>query len=190
MAKPNGLPVVPHYTTPYTCHFIASCVETPFGEYMGGYHEGVEPNIPVLDGEPLPEDGVIELGAADSVLRYRTDGDDWKTVDTGLDGVHKPSPGRVRAGLSSVASKLSPALADRITATSYETRAIDELVTALRTGTESELSARNALAAEELIFASWESARRRGRVVLPLDIDDNPLESMIAEGVLLTGSVE
>jgi L-rhamnonate dehydratase len=61
MAKPNGLPVVPHYTTPYTCHFIASCVEVPFGEYMGGYHSGVEPNIPVIEGEPLPEDGSITL---------------------------------------------------------------------------------------------------------------------------------
>ncbi|WP_152040216.1 enolase C-terminal domain-like protein [Salinigranum salinum] len=61
MAKPNGLPVIPHYTTPYTCHFIASCAESPFGEYMGGYHTGVEPNIPVIDGEPLPEDGVIHL---------------------------------------------------------------------------------------------------------------------------------
>lgn len=62
MAKPNGLPVVPHYTTPYTCHFIASSAETPFGEYMGGYHPDVERNIPVLKDEPLPEDGTIELG--------------------------------------------------------------------------------------------------------------------------------
>jgi len=61
MAKPNGLPVVPHYTTPYTCHFIASCAESPFGEYMGGYHTGVEENINVIDGEPLPDDGTIEL---------------------------------------------------------------------------------------------------------------------------------
>jgi L-rhamnonate dehydratase len=61
MSKPNGLPVVPHYTTPYTCHFIASCPEVPFGEYMGGYHEGVHCNIPVIENEPLPEDGVIHL---------------------------------------------------------------------------------------------------------------------------------
>lgn len=33
-----------------------------FGEYMGGYHEDVEPNVPVLQDEPLPEDGTIELG--------------------------------------------------------------------------------------------------------------------------------
>jgi L-rhamnonate dehydratase len=62
MAKPNGLPVVPHYTTPYTCHFAVSSAEVPFGEYMGGYHTGVEANNPVIEGEPLPADGVIELG--------------------------------------------------------------------------------------------------------------------------------
>jgi L-rhamnonate dehydratase len=64
MAKPNGLPVIPHYTTPYTCHFIAATVESPFGEYMGGYHTGVEQNIPVLEDEPLPEDGTIDLEGA------------------------------------------------------------------------------------------------------------------------------
>jgi len=61
MAKPTDRPVVPHYTTPYTCHFILSCIESPFGEYMAGYHTGIESNIPVIEGEPLPEHGTIEL---------------------------------------------------------------------------------------------------------------------------------
>jgi len=45
-------------------------------------------------------------------------------------------------------------------------------------------SAENALNATEIIFAGYyESARRRGRVVdLPLDIEDNPLESMVDDG--------
>jgi predicted dehydrogenase len=133
--------------------------------------------------------GTIELGAEEADLRYRVDGSGWTVVDTGLDTVHKPSPGRVRSGLTTVAGKLpatvSARLTDRLSTTSYEERAIEELVTALKTGTESELSARNALAAEELIFASWESARRRGRVDLPLDIEDNPLESMVDAGDLL-----
>ena len=136
--------------------------------------------------------GVIELGADEAELRYRADGSDWTVVDTGLDTVHKPVPGRVRSGLSTVASKLPTTLSakvtDRLSTTSYEERAIEELVTALKTGTESELSANNALAAEELIFASWESARRRGRVDLPLDIEDNPLESMVADGDLVLTS--
>jgi predicted dehydrogenase len=128
--------------------------------------------------------GEIELGGDGAVLRFRVDGGDWTTVDTGLDGVHNPSPGRVRSHVTSIASRLAPGLAERLTTTTYEERAIEEIVTALREGRPSELSVDAALAAEELIFASWESARRRGRVDLPLEIDDNPLESMVADGSL------
>ncbi|WP_136600756.1 Gfo/Idh/MocA family protein [Salinigranum halophilum] len=136
--------------------------------------------------------GVIELGTDEAELRYRVDGADWTVVDTGLDTVHKPVPGRMRSGLTTVASRLpatlSSKLTDQLSTTSYEARAIEELVAALREGTASELSARHALAAEELIFASWESARRRGRVDLPLDIEDNPLESMVETGDLVLTS--
>ena len=59
-----------------------------------------------------------------------------------------------------------------------------DVVRALEEGTDSELCAANALQATEIIFACWESARRRGRVELPLDIDDNPLEEMVASGAL------
>jgi hypothetical protein len=46
------------------------------------------------------------------------------------------------------------------------------------------LSARYALQATELIFASYESSRRRGRVDLPLTIDDSPFLTMLAYGDL------
>jgi predicted dehydrogenase len=62
--------------------------------------------------------------------------------------------------------------------------AIDHVVECLNDGTEPEISARNALAVTEIIFAAWESSRRRGRVDLPLDIDDNPLEAMVESGAL------
>lgn len=45
---------------------------------------------------------------------------------------------------------------------------IQDLVDALRTGREPELSGRRALRATELIFATYESSKRRGRVDLPL----------------------
>ena len=35
-----------------------------------------------------------------------------------------------------------------------------------------------------MIFGAWESARRRGRVEFPLDIEDNPLEAMVESGEL------
>lgn len=57
-----------------------------------------------------------------------------------------------------------------------------DLVAALKTGREPELSGRRALRATELIFATYESSRRRGRVDLPLDIEDSPLVAMVEAG--------
>jgi predicted dehydrogenase len=57
-----------------------------------------------------------------------------------------------------------------------------DLIDALKTGREPELAARKALQATELIFATYESSRRRGRVDLPLEIDDSPLLAMLGQG--------
>ncbi|WP_276256686.1 Gfo/Idh/MocA family protein [Halomontanus rarus] len=61
---------------------------------------------------------------------------------------------------------------------------IQDVVESLETGRRSELDAWNALNATEIIFGIWESARRRARVDFPLEIDDNPLESMVETGAL------
>ena len=45
-----------------------------------------------------------------------------------------------------------------------------------------------ALNATEIIFAIYESSRRRGRVDLPLTISDNPLVAMVEAGQMLAGS--
>jgi len=109
-------------------------------------------------------EGVIEVGAVGDgdekppVLRYRRPGDaEWQVVDCGNEGVHGPG---------------------------YIERAIADVVRALGDGQPSELNGENALKATEIIFACWESARRRGRVDLPLDIEDNPLEEMVRSGQL------
>jgi predicted dehydrogenase len=60
-------------------------------------------------------------------------------------------------------------------------RGVLDLVDALKNKREPELSGRRALQATELIFATWESSRRRGRVDLPLTIDDSPLADLIAQ---------
>jgi predicted dehydrogenase len=57
-----------------------------------------------------------------------------------------------------------------------------DLADALKTGREPECSGRKALQATEIIFATYESSRRRGRVDLPLDIEDSPLQSMLDSG--------
>jgi len=66
--------------------------------------------------------------------------------------------------------------------------AIADVVAALTEGRQSELRAQNALNATEIIFAGYESARRRARVSLPLEIEDNPLESMVEAGQLSPAS--
>jgi len=62
--------------------------------------------------------------------------------------------------------------------------AIEHLVACLDSGTEPEISARQALSQTELIFGAYESSRRRGRVEFPLDVEDNPLEAMVESGEL------
>ncbi|MBN1933372.1 MAG: alpha/beta fold hydrolase [Anaerolineae bacterium] len=60
--------------------------------------------------------------------------------------------------------------------------AVLDSVNALREGREPMLSARKALQATEVIFATYESCRRRGRVDLPLQITDSPLQAMHQSG--------
>lgn len=64
-------------------------------------------------------------------------------------------------------------------------RAVLDLIDALKKGREPELSARRALQATEVMFATYESSRRRGRVDLPLDIGDSPLDAMIESGEIV-----
>jgi len=61
-------------------------------------------------------------------------------------------------------------------------RTIREVIAALEEDREPAVSGRRALAATETIMAVYESSRRRGRVDLPLDIDDHPLVDMIERG--------
>ncbi len=63
-------------------------------------------------------------------------------------------------------------------------RAIAEVINSYRENRPCELSADNAMRATEIIFAAYESVRRRGRVDLPLEISDHPLLDMVAAGQL------
>jgi len=103
--------------------------------------------------------GVIEIGVQSEnqePLRIKRDGQtDWEVLDTRGESIHGPG---------------------------FQERAIADIVDALASGRESRLCARRALIATEIIFACWESSRRRARVDLPLDVDDNALEAMIKAG--------
>jgi len=68
--------------------------------------------------------------------------------------------------------------------------AVAHVAESLNAGTEPELSADRALAATEIIYGTWESVRRRGRVELPLDIEDNPLRAIVETGDLTPEPME
>ena len=57
-----------------------------------------------------------------------------------------------------------------------------DLLECLETGREPELSSRRALDATELIFATYESSRRRARILLPLDTEDSALLTGLEQG--------
>ena len=128
-------------------------------------------------------EGVIEIQSDDGPpLRIRTDGG-WNEIDTD-ENVYGPHSGIVR----SIAGKISstvPKLPDPFTdpPTHYE-KAIEHAVESLSSGEEPLISGRRVLRGTELTFGCWESVRRRGRVHLPLEIDDNPLEELYDAGAL------
>jgi predicted dehydrogenase len=105
-------------------------------------------------------EGEIEVGVGDGRairLRNAETGGQWQDIDVG-EGIHGP---------------------DHVVA------AILDLVDALKAGREPELSGRKALQATELIFATYESSRRRGRVDLPLEADDSAFLAMLESGAVL-----
>lgn len=61
---------------------------------------------------------------------------------------------------------------------------VRNLIDTLESGREPELSAERALRSTEAIFAAYESARRRARTDLPIDIEDNPFLTMLENGVI------
>lgn len=131
-------------------------------------------------------DGELEVGVADGPsLRLRNrDHPGGRTIDTDGEDVHgPPSRSLVRAAAQNLAKRV-PGLGGSRPRPSYIERAIEDVVSSLRSGTEPELAGHRALQSTELIFASWESARRCGRVDLPLEIEDNPLEVMVESGTL------
>ena len=95
-------------------------------------------------------DGVIEIEASEPLRILR--GGQWETPPL-TEGVH--------GDLQTIES-------------------VRNLVACLESGEEPELSSHKALRATELIFATYESSRRRARIELPLDTDDSALLAMLA----------
>lgn len=91
-------------------------------------------------------------------LQIRRSGQrEWETIDTNGESIHGPG---------------------------FIQRALHDAVECLQNGRKCQLDASNALIATEIIFGAYESSRRRGCVDFPLDIEDNPLRSMVESGDL------
>lgn len=131
-------------------------------------------------------EGALEIGVEDGpALRLRNaENPAGSVIDTDGEDIHgPPSQSLVSAAADRLIARL-PGISPAAKRPSYIERAIESVVEALRSGSTPELAAEYALQSTEIIFASWESARRRGRVDLPLDIDDNPLEALVEAGQL------
>ncbi len=98
-------------------------------------------------------DGIIDVGGGAPVRLLRAGSDGWETPD--LSDIPK--------GDDTVLSVL-------------------DLVDSVKTGREPELSGRKAIQGAELIFATYESSRRRAKIILPLTVDDSALLTMVANG--------
>lgn len=133
----------------------------------------IKPQLRLIGSE-----GRLEIGHPDyPPLRIQATTGVWETIDTGRDGIWRPSSHPA----DRVVSKLPYGPDNVFSEPTYVDRAIADVIRALDTDYTSELDAANALQATELIFGIWESARRRDRVDLPLEIDDNPLVDLVED---------
>ena len=99
-------------------------------------------------------EGIIDVGGGGAPIRILREGSEWEQPE--LSGL---APERDATTLS-----------------------VLDLVHCIKTGREPELSGRKALQATELIFATYESSRRRAKIHLPLTTEDSALLTMVANG--------
>ncbi len=104
----------------------------------------------------LGTDGMIELAQYEGTpMRiWRKGKSDWKTLDLSGATQHKD----------------------------HNVAAILDVIEAFKQEKKSRLDGDHALAATELIFATYESARRRQKISLPLDVEDASLVAMLERG--------
>jgi len=107
----------------------------------------------------IGKEGVIEVLWDKPWVRWRKENDrEWRTLPDAEveDGIHGGNA---------------------------NTLGVRDVVDALAEGRKPLCSVDNALPTTEIIFATYESARRRGRVDLPLTEGDNAFLTLLAEGV-------
>ena len=161
--------------------------ETP-ASWIIGQVDARAPHI--VFGQPCDNQGVFHIKYANGVHGVVITGNDRPgsaalrlVGEQGIGEIHWSEPVlRVSTGGARKAVKVR----NELHGNESIDRGVADAVNALRTGGQSELCAANALRATELIFAGYESSRRRARVELPLTINDNPLAAMLKSGQIKT----
>jgi len=153
----SGL-MVTGYKGPSTSTFTADRSSKFTAGRSSKFTEGLPTEVPLRSTDCaqrlIGTEGMIEVGVSNEVkvrLRNAETKGTWRVIDM-EGGIHGDD---------------------------LHTAAILDLVESLKTGREPVLAARKALQATELIFATYESSRKRGRVDLPLEIEDSPLTAML-----------
>ncbi|GIX07845.1 MAG: hypothetical protein KatS3mg115_2248 [Candidatus Poribacteria bacterium] len=153
-----------------------------------------------LEGEPRRVFGVPVESQGISYIWYKNgrrgllmtgirSGEAWDNRILGTEGVieivaHADPP--IRVLRSDEKGWWQPDLSDIKPQGNSTTLSVLDLVDCLKTGREPRLDVKKALQATELIFATYESSRRRGRVDLPLETEDNAFISMWEKGQIGT----
>ncbi len=160
--------------------------ETP-AEWVIGQADGRHPET--IFGVPIESQGLSHIKFANGVRGLLVTGHEADLGCTnrliGTEGVielHDPAPHlRVRAAGRKAWKGVKTA--DSLHGGDAVWRAIADVIDCLKSGAEPELSGARALRATEVIFATYESSRRRERIDLPLKTDDSALLTMLEEGV-------
>jgi predicted dehydrogenase len=118
---------------------------------------------------PLGTNGILISGRTgrieifDEVATIRSEGRPARRIEASVDDAFRIDLGGANPYIIQGTAR---AIAELAAAIHPDASALDLALT---------LDARHGLAAAEVIFASYESSARRGRVTLPLDVDDNAL---------------
>lgn len=138
------------------------------------YDNGVNGLMTTGEGASLVDAAILLRGTEGTI---RIDGTDGPVLELERDGV------RTEVDVNGETMHGTPEDGGRL-GSQFHDRAINNVVDALRTGRESRLSGRTGLQTANILFGGYESVRRRSRVDLPIDLNDNPLETMIEDGAL------
>lgn len=138
------------------------------------YENGVHGVLSTGEGSSLVG-AAFALSGTDGTLRIDVDDGPMLELDRGGSREAVDVGGETMHGTPDDEGRYGSVLQDR---------SVASVVDALEDGTESPLAGRIGLNTSEIVFAGYESVRRRGRVDLPLDVADNPFESLVADGEL------